>query len=213
MRSPSTSMKFSSTVVRLLLGDVEQHAVGVGEVMSAAGAAGEERKPRLALRSRAQREGAQMRIVVANGSQALLHRLQVLHSEADVIRTGPRDPAALVVEDAPGHEDQGDPSVAQIMVQVAGLLSEPLEAEQVGVELRDLVGMQGAQGEMADGARLLAGRLDVNRSAVLHVLLRQVEEVARGVVGADACEGARARALQDLHGGVALAQPRAGRLD
>src|SRR5712691_11049447 len=122
MRSPSTSMKFSSTVVRLLLGDVEQHPVGVGEVMSAAGAAGEECEPRLALRPRTQGEGAQMRIVVADGVQALLHRLQALHPEADVIRTGPRDSAALVVEDAPGHEDQGDPAVPQVMVRVAGLL-------------------------------------------------------------------------------------------
>src|SRR2546429_3912027 len=76
MRSPSSSMKFSFIVARLLLGDVEQHAVGVGEVMGTAGAALEKREPRLALRSRAQGEGAQMRIVVAHGLQALLHRLQ-----------------------------------------------------------------------------------------------------------------------------------------
>src|SRR5258706_9384038 len=212
MRSPSTSMKFSLTVVRLFFGDVEQHAVGVGEVVSAAGAALEERETRLALPSRAKGEGAQVRIVVAHGSQAPLHRLQALHPEADVIRTGPRDSAALVVEDAPGHEDQGDLSVAQIMVRVAGLLGQPLEAEQVDVELRDLVAMQGAQGEMADGARLLARRLDVDRSPVLHVLLRQVEEVACGIVGADAREGARAGALEDLDGGVALPQSRADSL-
>src|SRR6266513_2437605 len=62
---------------------------------------------------------------------------------------------------------------------------------------------------MADGARLLARRLDIDRSPVLHVLLRQVEEVARGIVGADAREGARAGALQDFDRGVALAQSRA----
>src|SRR5213083_575632 len=126
MRSPSTSMKFSFTVARLLLGDVEQHAVGVGEVMSAAGAALEEREPRLPFRSCAQGERAQMRIVVAYGLQALLHRPQALHLEADVIRTGPRDSSALIVEDAPGHEDQGDPAVAQIMIRVAGFLGQPL---------------------------------------------------------------------------------------
>src|SRR5438128_1822887 len=53
MRKPSTSMKFSFTVVRLLLRNVEQHVVGVGEVMSAVAAALEQREPRLALRSRA----------------------------------------------------------------------------------------------------------------------------------------------------------------
>src|SRR5882672_11052492 len=109
MRSPSTSMKFSFTATRLLLCDVEKHAVRVGEVMSAAGTALEEREPRSALRSRAQREGAQMRIVLAHGLQALLHRLQVLDPEAEVIRTRPRDSAALV-EDAPRHDDQGDPA-------------------------------------------------------------------------------------------------------
>src|SRR5205809_6870867 len=62
---------------------------------------------------------------------------------------------------------------------------------------------------MADRARLLARRLDVDRSPVLHVLLRQVEEVARGVVGADARKGARAGAFQDFDCGVALAQSRA----
>src|SRR5947207_5153380 len=62
---------------------------------------------------------------------------------------------------------------------------------------------------MADGPRLLARRLDIDRSPVLHVLLRQVEEVARGIVGADAREGARAGALQDFDRGVALAQSRA----
>src|SRR5882762_9487137 len=213
MLKPSTSMKFSFTVVRLLLGDVEQHAVRVGEMMSAVRAALEEREPRLPLRSRAQGEGAQMRIVVADGLQALLHRLQALHLEADVIRTGPRDAAALVVEDAPGHEEQGDPAVAQVMVRVAGFPGQPLEAEQVGVELRHLVRVQGAKRQMADRARLLARRLDVDRGAVLHVLLREVEEVARRVVGADAGKGARAGALEDLDGGVALAQPRASPLD
>src|SRR5882762_6885225 len=122
MRNPSTSMKSSFTFVRLFLGDVEQHAVWVGEMMRTVRAALEEREPRLAFRSRAQGEGAQMRIVVAHGLQALLHRLHALHPEAEVIRTGPRDSAALVVEDAPGHEDQGDPAVAQIVVRVAGLL-------------------------------------------------------------------------------------------
>src|SRR5258706_15147401 len=122
MLKPSTSIKFSFTVVRLLLGDVEQHAVRVGEMMSAVRAALEERESRLPLRSRAQGEGAQMRIVVADGLQALLHGLQALHPEADVIRPGPRDAAALVVEDAPGHEEQGDPAVAQIMVRVTLLL-------------------------------------------------------------------------------------------
>src|SRR5437879_2484769 len=161
MRSPSTSMKFSSTVARLPLCDVEQHAVRVGEVMSAAGTALEEGEPRPPFRSRAQGEGAQMRIVLAHGLQALLHRLQALHLEADVIRTGPRDSAALIVEDAPGHDDQGDPAVAQIMASVADFPGESLEAEQVDVELSDLVGVQGAQGEMADNARLLARRLDV----------------------------------------------------
>src|SRR5258706_2812511 len=65
---------------------------------------------------------------------------------------------------------------------------------------------------MADDARLLARWLDVDRSPVLHVLLRQVEEVARGVVGADAREGARPGALQNFDCGVALAQPRADSL-
>src|SRR2546423_418694 len=209
MRSPSTSMKFSFTVARLLLCDVEQHAVRVGEVMSAAGAALEEGEPRPALRSRAQGEGAQMRIVLAHGLQALLHGLQTLHPEADVIRAGPRDPAALVIEDAPRHDYQRDPAVAQIMAGVAGFPGKPLEAEQVDVELSDRVGVQSAQGEMADGARLLARGLDIDRSPVLHVLLRQVEEVARGIVGADAREGPRAGALQDFDRGVALAQSRA----
>src|SRR6266516_1833948 len=62
---------------------------------------------------------------------------------------------------------------------------------------------------MADGARLLALRLDVDGGPVLHVLLRKVEDVARGIVGADAGEGARARTLQDVDAGMALAQPRA----
>src|SRR5712691_7122153 len=122
MRNPSTSMKSSFTFARLFLGDVEQHAVWVGEMMRTVRAALEEREPRPALRSRAQGEGAQMRIVVAHGLQALLHGLQALHLEADVIRPGPRDAAAVVVEDAPGHEEQGDPAVAQIMARVAGLL-------------------------------------------------------------------------------------------
>src|SRR5258706_15763966 len=209
MAKPSTSIKFSFTVVRLLLGEVGQTAVRVGERMTPVRAALEGREPRLPLRSRAQGEGAQMRIVVADGLQALLHGLQALHPEADVIRPRPRDAAAPVVEDAPGHEEQGYPAVAQVMVRVAGLLGQPLEAEQVDVELRDLVGVQGAERQMADGTRLLARRLDVDRGAVLHVLLRQVEEVARGVVRADAGKGARARALEDLDGGVALAQPRA----
>src|SRR6266581_1687036 len=65
---------------------------------------------------------------------------------------------------------------------------------------------------MADGARLLALRLDVDGGPVLHVLLRKIEDVARGVVRADAGEGARARALQDVDAGMALAQPRADRL-
>src|SRR2546426_10398952 len=99
MRNPSTSMKFSFTAVRLLLRNVEQHAVGVGEVMSAVGAALEQREPRPPFRSCAHGEGTQMRIVVAHGLQALLHRLQVLHGEADVIRTGPRDSAALRSEE------------------------------------------------------------------------------------------------------------------
>src|SRR5258706_3598917 len=103
MRSPSTSMKFSLTVVRLFFGDVEQHPVGVGEVVTAAGAALEQRETRLALPSRAQGEGGQMRIVVAHGSQSPLHRLQALHPEADVITTGPLDSAALVVQDALVH--------------------------------------------------------------------------------------------------------------
>src|SRR5437879_9084523 len=120
MRNPSTSMKFSFTAVRLLLRNVEQHAVGVGEVMSAVGAALEQREPRPPFRSCAHGEGTQMRIVVAHGLQALLHRLQVLHPEADVIRTGPRDSAALVVADAPGREDQGDAAVAEIVASVAG---------------------------------------------------------------------------------------------
>src|SRR5258707_6784703 len=142
MLKPSTSMKFSFTVVRLLLGDVEQHAVRVGEMMSAVRATLEEREPCLPLRSCAQGEGAQMRIVVADGLQALLHGLQALHSEADVIRPRPRDAAAPVVEDAPGHEEQGYPAVAQVMVRVAGFLGQPLEGEPVDVELVDLVGMQ-----------------------------------------------------------------------
>src|SRR5467141_3571493 len=65
---------------------------------------------------------------------------------------------------------------------------------------------------MADGARLLARRLDVDGGPVLHVLLRKIEDVARGVVGADAGEGARARTLQDVDAGMALAQPRASPL-
>src|SRR5258706_7240348 len=121
MLGPSTSMKFSFTVVRLLLGDVEQHAVRVGEMMSAVRAALEEREPRLPLRPRAQREGAQMRIVVADCLQALLYRLQALHPEADVIRPGPHDAAAVVVEDATGHEEVGDAAVAPVMVLVARL--------------------------------------------------------------------------------------------
>src|SRR5260370_20135699 len=62
---------------------------------------------------------------------------------------------------------------------------------------------------MADGARLLARRLDVDGGPVLHVLLRKIEDIARRVVGADAGEGARARTLQDVDAGMALAQPRA----
>src|SRR5258705_12981134 len=106
MLKPSTSMKFSFTVVRLLLGDVEQYAVRVGEMMSAVRAALEEREPRLPLWSCAQGEGAQVRIVVADGLQALLHRPQALHPEADVIRPGPGDAAAVVVEDAPGRSEE-----------------------------------------------------------------------------------------------------------
>src|SRR5260370_2679840 len=98
MLKPSTSMKFSFTVVRLLLGDVEQHAVRVGEMMSAVRAALEEREPRLPLRSCAQGEGAQMRIVIADGLQALLDGLQALHPEADVILPVPRYAAARVAE-------------------------------------------------------------------------------------------------------------------
>src|SRR6185295_19265686 len=70
-----------------------------------------------------------------------------------------------------------------------------------------------AKRQMADGARLLARRIDVDRGAVLHVRLREVEEVARRVVRADARKGARARALEHLNGGVALAQLRASPLD
>src|SRR5262249_29220476 len=67
------------------LGEVEENAVRVGEAVRAERAAGgEELQARLALGSR-ERQRAQVRVVVADRLEALLHRLQVLDFEPDVI--------------------------------------------------------------------------------------------------------------------------------
>src|SRR3981189_3549662 len=66
---------------------------------------------------------------------------------------------------------------------------------------------------MAQRALALARALDVDRSAVLHALLRQVEDVAGRVVRADPGEGPRRRPLQHLDRGIALGEPREGALE
>ena len=58
--------------------------------------------------------------------------------------------------------------------------------------IRHLGRAHGAHGDVVDVARIgLAVILDVDVGAVLHVLLRDVEHVAVGIVGGDAGERAR----------------------
>src|SRR5258706_11475106 len=68
--------------------------------------------------------------------------------------------------------------------------------------------MQGANGDVADGARLRALALDIHRRAVLHVALGDVEEVAGGIVRGDSGERACARALDEMD--TMLREARAG---
>src|SRR5260221_137979 len=113
MLKPSTSMKFSFTVVRLLLGDVEQHAVRVGEMMSAVRAALEERESRLPLRSRAQGKGARARALEdLDGGVALAQPraspLGVLHFHAEMVEPGRAARLARIDVEADGAVADGD---------------------------------------------------------------------------------------------------------
>jgi len=139
----------------------KQHAVRVGEMMSAVRAALEEREPRLPLRPAPRGRGARSDCC-RDGLQALLHGPQALHPEADVIRPGPGDAAALVVEDAPGHESKasgrrsGNGSGRRLSVQ----RSKPNRST---LELPTSSACRVLSARWLMGARLLARRLDVDR--------------------------------------------------
>ena len=131
-----------------------------------------------------------------------------LHLEADVIHALGDDARAVVIGDVPRHDHQRDVAVGQIMILVACALVGRRQLEHVAVELGHGRGVHRAERDVMNMARIgVAVVLDVDRRAVRHVLLRNVEHVAVGIVRRDAGEGAGRGALQPFHLRVALAHP------
>ncbi len=153
--------------------------------------------------------GRQARVVARHRLHVFLELLDALDREADVVHAGRDDSRAVVVGDMPWHDHQRHAAVGDIIVGVAFGLVAGVEFEHVDVELRHLLRVQRAHGDMTDEAILaaLAGILmvGIDLGAVRHVLLRQVEYVAVRVMGGDAGERPRRRALEPFDLRVCLA--------
>src|SRR5262249_51660793 len=98
------------------------------------------------------------------------------------------DARALVIADVPWPDDERHAAVGEIMIRVSGGLFRLFQLVDLAVELRQPPGIERAEREVADRARLLPLALDVDFRAVRHTLLGKIKDVAFGVVRADAGE-------------------------
>ncbi len=161
-----------------------------------------------AFRAGMDRGGRQARIVAGNALDVGLECLDALDLEADVIHAGGDDAGAVIVGDVPRHDHQRHVAVSQVVVRIVGALLDVRrrEVEHIAVEFRHVVGVHRTERHVIDVARIgLAVVLDIDRRAVRHILLRDVEHIAVGIVRADAGERPRGRTLEPFHGRVFLA--------
>ena len=184
--------------------DIDEDAVAIGQAVLAQGTGTlEQLRQRLAFGTGADGLGRQARIFRRDAGDVVVAGLHALDPEADMVHARRRDAGAGVIVYRPGHDDECHRPVAQIVIGIAVGAVAGLQLENAGVEFRHRLGAQRAQGEMIDVARIArAVVLDINVAAVRHVLLRDVEDIAVRIVGAEAREGAVGRAVEPLHLGI-----------
>ena len=118
-----------------------------------------------------------------------------------MVRSGAHDAAVRIIADVPRHEDERHAPVGELLAQRR---TRALQLEDGFVEARDVVVLQRADRKVADAPRLVSWFLHVDGLTVLHVDLRDVEDVAGGIVCTDAGEGTRAGTLHDMDVAVVL---------
>src|ERR1700704_1477526 len=187
-------------------------AFDVGQVEAAERAFLEQLEARFAFRAVTERTRAHVRVLTDQEFHVLLHLVDRLHLEADMIEPRARGVLCVIVGDLPGNDHQRHASVGEIEIAVLGPVQRH-QSEHVRVELGATFGVARAQRDMRDRARLNPIVLGVDVLLRARTLLRQIEDVGVGIVRAVGGEGADGRALYGAQRRIEFRDARNGVLD
>src|SRR5213592_2681366 len=132
---------------------VDVYAFDVGQVEAAERAFLEQLEARFAFRAITERARAHVRVLADQEFHVLLHLVDRLHLEADMIEPRARGVLRVIVGDLPGNDHQRHASVGEIEIAVLGPV-ERRQSEHVRVELGATLGVARTQRDMRDRAWL-----------------------------------------------------------
>src|SRR5260221_5889407 len=205
----STSLPIDS---RSFFRHVDVNAFDVGQVEAPERAFLEQLEARFAFRAVTERTRAHVRVLADQEFHVLLHLVDRLHLEADVIEPRARGVLSVIVRDLPGKDHQRHAPVGEIEIAVLGPV-ERRQSEHVRVELGAALGVARTQRDMRDRARLNPIVLGVDVLLRARTPLRQIEDVGVGIVRAVGGEGADGRALYRAQRRIEFRYRRNGGLD
>src|SRR5258708_18855175 len=173
---------------------VDVDAFDVGQVEGAERAFLEQLEARFAFWAVTERTRAHVRVLTDQEFHLLLHLVDRLDLEADMIEPCARGVLRVIVGDLPGNDHQRHASVGEIEIAVLRPVQRR-QSEHVRVELEATLGVARTQRDMPDRARLNPIVLGIDILLPAQTLLRQIEDVGVGIVRAVGGEGADGRAL------------------
>src|SRR5258708_15438859 len=183
------------------IGDVDPGTVGIRHLPLAGGVLLEETLAHVGLLAAAQRHRREIGIHSANFGDVRLERVEILDVEADVIGARALDLDAFEDGDRPRHDRKRDAAIGQIVAWRLALAVDVLELEHVAIEFGAGFRIGRADGELVDVTVLMPAllrNLGIDLLARVVLLLRQVEDVAVGIMSAIGGEGPRRRTLHDV---------------
>src|SRR5258706_11539691 len=191
----------------LFVGDVEPVAVRVGHLKFARRARLQEIAAHIGFLAAAERHGREIGIGARDFGDMFLEGVEVFDVEAHMVRPRTLDGHAFDDGDRPGHDGKRHPPVGQMIAGRLAFSVHRLQLEHVSVEFGALFGVGRADGEFVEIAVLrpaIGGLFLVEVDAGVVLLLREIEDVAVGIMAAIGGEGARRRALHDVGFSVLL---------
>src|SRR5262245_5875463 len=169
-----------------LVGQIEQHAVRIGQALFAQLAAFQILPVSFAFAADADFARRGLRVGSGESFKVFVGLFQAVHLEAEMFQTGVESP---VSGHAPRTDRQANLAVGQIVAVIAGQTLDRLEIENFLVELGDVRRAEAADGDVIDPTRLLPAEFDIAFADIGHAFLRKIVLVAVGIVTTQSGEG------------------------